>query len=430
MQIRKIDWKNPIHKTFILHLIYSTLTGFLDGAFYLNEFVLIKSLKGSNYQIAYLFQFSIVILIFSVLMNEIIKRFSNRKRMIQILAFLANVPLIFFIFFPSQSNDYHNGFFWYQMIFLGIFLVHYSTRPVLFPTITAMLKKSYGIGRFGKLYGYATTFNKTTILFATFAFGVLLDIDPFVFVFIYPIIGVLGLLAVLALSWIPNIEEKITVKKPIWDSILHSTKEMWRVITQNKAFRDFEGGFMLYGIAWMVTMAVITIFFERQLHLNYTSIAVYKNAYNILSIAILPFFSKMIDKIDPRKFGIYTFLSLLLHLFTLGLTEYFPQHTFIYGVKVYYMLIVSYIFYAAFASTMSLLWFIGAAYFCKEEEASHYQSVHLSMVGIRALVAPLVGVFFLDYLGFFGVFMLGVFFLTLSILLMFWSMKKRPTVEP
>lgn len=427
-QLKQFNWRNPIHKTFALHLIYSILTGFLDGSFYLNEFVLIKSLKGSNYQIALLFQFSIVVLIFSVITNELIKRFRNKKRMIQVLALVTNVPLLFFLFFPSVNTVYDNPLL-YQMFFLGIFLVHYSTRPILFPSITSMLKKSYGQGRFGKLFGYATTFNKTAIMVATFTFGVLLDIDPFVFIWVYPTIGVLGLVAVMALSWVPNIEEAIAVKKPLWESVSTSIKEMWRVITKNKAFRDFEGGFMLYGIAWMITMAVITIFFERELHLNYTSIAVYKNAYNILSIAILPFFSKLIDKIDPRKFGIITFVALLLHLFTLSLTEFFPQHIFLWGVKIYYMLVLSYIFYAVFASTMGLLWFIGSAYFCKDDEVSHYQSVHLSMVGLRALIAPLVGIFFLEYLGFFGVFSLGVLFLAMAVILMLWSMHKRPKVD-
>ena len=70
---------------------------------------------------------------------------------------------------------------------------------------------------------------------------------------------------------------------------------------------------MFYGFAWMATAAVITIFFEKVLHLNYSSIAFYKNAYNTLAILLLPYFGKLIGKIDPRKFAVYTFGFMLLH---------------------------------------------------------------------------------------------------------------------
>lgn len=423
--MKQIDWANPIHKTFVLHLIYSILTGFLEGSFYMSEFVLIKSLRGSNYHVAYLFQFSIVILIFSVVTNQIIKRYANKMQMIRILALITNLPLVLLVLFPHEAAGY-GGFQLYQLAFLGIFLVHFSARPILFPVITAVLKSCYGSGRFGKMYGYATTFNKGAILVSTFIFGILLDIDPFVFIYFYPVIGVLGLVAVWTLSFVPYENTEAVLKQPLLQSIKYSMRNMWRIIKENKPFRDFEIGFMLYGIAWMLTMALVTIFFERVLGLNYTSFAFYKNAYNILAILILPFFSRMIDRIDPRKFGMYTFSSLLIHIFFMGLTEYFPQHFEIWGITIYYSLILSYTSYAVFAATMGLLWNIGSAYFCRDDEASHYQSVHLSMVGFRALFAPLAGVWLLDYFGFFPVFLLGMLFLAAAIGLMYWSMKKRP----
>ncbi len=45
------------------------------------------------------------------------------------------------------------------------------------------------------------------------------------------------------------------------------------------------------------------------------------------------------------------------------------------------------------------------------------------MVGVRALVAPLFGIWLYQDIGFTGVFGLGIFLLVLSILVMFWSMR-------
>ena len=53
-------------KTFRLHLIYSILDGIVIGILALNEFVFIKSIKGSDYQLGFLFQFSVLVFVFLI----------------------------------------------------------------------------------------------------------------------------------------------------------------------------------------------------------------------------------------------------------------------------------------------------------------------------------------------------------------------------
>ncbi|HRW22716.1 MAG TPA: hypothetical protein P5509_12160, partial [Bacteroidales bacterium] len=55
-----------------------------------------------------------------------------------------------------------------------------------------------------------------------------------------------------------------------------------------------------------------------------------------------------------------------------------------------------------------------------------YQSVHLSFVGVRALFAPLIGVYFYQNFGYSFTFAIGIFFLILAIALMYYSQWKRP----
>ena len=66
-------------KTLKLHLFYSSIEGVAAGALILTEFIFIKSLKGSNVQLAFLFQFSMVVFLFAMLANEILRRYTNRK---------------------------------------------------------------------------------------------------------------------------------------------------------------------------------------------------------------------------------------------------------------------------------------------------------------------------------------------------------------
>lgn len=184
-------------------------------------------------------------------------------------------------------------------------------------------------------------------------------------------------------------------------------------------------GFMFYGFSFMITVTVITIFLERALHLNYSSVAFYKNGYNVLAIILLPYTGKLLGKIDPRQFAVITFGSLTLFILFMMLTEYYPGHRLILGIEVYPMLVIAYIFYGIFAATMALLWFIGSAYFCKPDEAGDYQSVHLSLTGVRAMFAPLLGVLFYELFGFTITFLVAIGSLLVGIGIMFWSFRKE-----
>ena len=53
-------------KIFGLHLLYSIIEGILFGVVALNEFVFIKSLKGTEMQLAILFQASVIVFVFTV----------------------------------------------------------------------------------------------------------------------------------------------------------------------------------------------------------------------------------------------------------------------------------------------------------------------------------------------------------------------------
>jgi hypothetical protein len=414
-------------KAFVLHLIYSIIEGIILGILALNEFVLIKSIKGSDFQIGILFQFSSVLLIFSILFNEWIKRTTDKARLIRIVAWVTRLPVFVIILFPNTVQEIAGNSI-YGSIFLLLFLLFYLANPIIYPIINLLLKNNYRHENFGPLYSYATGINKIVMLVATFLFGLWLDANPFVFVYVYPFMAGLGILSIYVLAAIPykHLDVDISARLGIWTSVRESLKNMFRIFRENKPYRDFETGFALYGFAWMTTVAVITIYFEKELHLNYSSVAFYKNSYNLLSILMFPFFGKLIGTIDPRRFGVYTFLSLFLYFLFLILTQVFPGNTNILGITIYYTLIPAYLSHAVFAATMGLLWYIGSAYFSKNQEAAEYQSIHLTMTGIRALYGPILGVLFYRWFGLTLTFVFAMAALLAAMLIMSRSIRKHP----
>jgi len=411
-------------KTFRIHLIYSILEGFIIGVLALNEFVFIKSLKGSNIELSVLFQFSAVVFTGLIFINEFLRRIRNKKKLLLITALLTRSPLFLLILFPkSDAAMLGNGI--YHLIFLAIFFLYYLASPIVLPNINLFLKSAYRHENFSNLYSSATSLNKIVMLVVTFAYGLLLDWNPYAYTYVFPFIALLGISSIHLLSKISYkpLEQSI-IKKSFWKSVQSSWQNMWMLMKSNKPYLHFEIGFMLYGFAFMSTVAVITIYFDRALGLNYSSIAFYKNSYNIIAILMLPFFGRLLGRIDPRKFAAITFGSMVLFLFFLALTEYFPAHIEFLNIKFYYMLLFYILFQSIFAATMSLVWFIGSAYFGKDEEAGDLQSIHLSLTGVRALFAPLIGVLLYEFFGFTITFGIAILFLFVAIILMIWSYRK------
>ena len=109
----------------------------------------------------------------------------------------------------------------------------------------------------------------------------------------------------------------------------------------------------------------------------------------------------------------------------MGLTEYFPNYTEVFGIKIYYTLLISFLSYGIFGAMMGLLWYIGSAYFAKDEDAAEYQSIHLSLTGFRGVFAPIIGIFFFKIIDYSGVFALGVISLAIGIIFLTCSIKKH-----
>ncbi len=372
-----------------------------------------------------MFQFSTVVFVFLLFTNEFIRRIRNRKKLLIVTGLLTRLPLFLLIFFPRSAAGFEADSI-YHYLFLFIFLLYYLGNPIIYPNINYLLKANYRLQNFGHLYGISTSLNKVVMLVITLLYGLWLDVDNYIFVYVFPLMAILGVISVYLLTRINFPEEKdVTIRKSVFQSVFQSGKNMYCILKDNIPYRHFEVGFMLYGFAFMFTMPILFIYFYDELNLNYSSVAFYRNAYNIIAIILLPYFGKLMGKTDPRLFGVLTYSSLGLYILFLGLTSFFPYYTDFLNIRLYYSLIGYVLFHGVFAASMVLLWNIGSSYFCAPEEAGTYQSLHLSLVGIRALIAPLFGIFFYELFGFSATFSLSILFVMFSVFIMLWSYRRE-----
>lgn len=407
-------------KTFRLHLLYSVIEGVILGLLVLNEFVFLKSLRGTNWQVGILYQTSVFVLVFSIFLNAWVNKVRNKQNFIILTALVTRLPLLLLFFFPRDISA--NPGLWH-FLYITIFLMYYMANPIIYPVINLFLKENYTHEHFSVLYSYATTLNKIVMLVVTFAYGALLDANEFSYHIVFPLMGVLGILSVLIFARIPYHPTLTLPDAGSPTGFRTVIRQMQQIMSGNKAFRDFETSFMFYGFAFMGTASVITIFYQTGLGLNYTSVAFYKNFYNIIAILLLPYMGRLMGRIAPRKFAALTFSSLLFFLIFTMITEYFPWNLDVWGIKIYFFLFVSMLFHGVFAATMALLWSIGSAYFCRREEAADYQAIHLTFTGVRSFFAPLLGVWVYEFIGFTGTFSIGIVLLVAAVWI---SLRSQP----
>ncbi len=395
LRLSKLDKRE--RKTFVLHFSYSVIEGILAGLIALNEFVFVKSLMGSSYQVSMLFQFATLVFLLLVFFNTFLKRIKNKKRLLRRTALITRLPLLLLFLFP-RSPEQLGGDSIYHYIFLAIFLVYFLANPIVFPSINLFLKNNYAHRNFGRLYSFATTAHKVVLMVTTFAYGWALDANHYIFVYIFPVAALLGMLSISLLSLIPYQDKSIPDEQSysVWQGIKQSVSEMKAILIRNVPYRHFQAGFMFYGFGFMSSFTVMILFWEFGLGLNYSSVAFYRNAYNLLAILMLPYFGRLIGRIDPRQFSVVSFLAMALYLFTLIITQYIDSSFVFWDITFYHTMVFYILFHGIFAATMALSWSIGSAYFCTSEEAGMYQSIHLGLTAIRAIFAPVIGVVFYE----------------------------------
>ncbi|MDY0285124.1 MAG: MFS transporter [Bacteroidales bacterium] len=410
--------------TFLLHTLYSLIEGIVLGVLALNEFVFIKSIKGSPYQLSFLFQFSMVVFVFLIFVNEFLRRTVQKRKMLRTVGLLTRLPLMALIFFPRTPEAY-DGNSIYHYVFLLIFFLYFLAAPVVNPTINLFLKNSYRHKNFSRLYSISSSLNKIVMLVVTFAYGLLLDYDNYAFVYVFPFVALLGISSVFIFSRIPyRLPHPPEPAQRFFTSVGNSVKRMFTILWKNKPFLHFEVSFMFYGFAFMSTVSVIFIYFQEALQLNYSSVAFYRNAYNVGAIILLPLAGRLLGSIDPRKFSLITFGSMFAYIGFLVLTDVFPGYVEWFGITLYFMLMGYVLFHSVFASTMPLLWNIGSAYYCADEDAGDYQAVHLWLTGLRSVFAPAIGIAFYLHYGFMITFLIGMGSLLVAILISLWSYRK------
>lgn len=214
------------------------------------------------------------------------------------------------------------------------------------------------------------------------------DGDSRNYAYVYPAAAVIGFIGMLwfwriRLRFAPSHADDRETPK-----LRQRFKRAWTQATgllgRDRDFRLYEFGFFLYGTAFMMTAAVVPLFFKNTLQASYKQFSFNTVVLvQIMHMIAVPLIARFASK---RRVTVVTrvpFWLLVFYPALLGLTAVVARHD--REAAIY----VVYVAFALFGVAMALIhfvWSLGPVAFARGGNPLPYTSTHAALVGVRASV--------------------------------------------
>jgi hypothetical protein len=271
--------------------------------------------------------------------------------------------------------------------------------------------------------------------------GMLFDLSPTAYHWFYPLVAILGAAGLLVLKGERVRGERYEKHarepangEPIADagivqpftlvallSPVHMLRRMRQVLRDDPRFARYCTGQMCIGTANLMAMPVNTIVLTKVMHLSYTtSNTLLDLVPRVVMILMLPIWARLFDRVGVLRFRMANSLCWCGSLFFCGIGALFAaMHSasvpggagayhpvtlsFVLGICAYS---VGRVIEGLAQSGGAIAWNIGHLHFAEDDKAELYMGVHVSLTGLRGLIAPFVGTLLYQLIGWW-VFMVG-----------------------
>jgi len=192
------------------------------------------------------------------------------------------------------------------------------------------------------------------------------------------------MLGVLAFSRVQLVgeDEHLEQERRSADSGEHG-EGMWALLRADPLYASFLGCLMLSGISNMLVEAPVLYLVSRQMGASYAeSIAVTTVIPLLLSIATTPFWALYLDRVHVSAFR-------ATHAWSFSLSQLLLW--FGAAAQSLWLVLLARIVLGAARGGGGLAWNLGHNDFAPPERVGLYMGVHVTLTGMRGLIAPFVG---------------------------------------
>ncbi len=352
---------------------------YLIGAFFAGIYAVIdsmvdviakKSLHASPLTVTFLTMLPSMTLLLSVFLVTLAEKCPRQKLFLRTFAFFGRFSFVIFLFYLNIP------------LYLIILTLCYAAYTLFNPMLNTFLKDTFPTAQRGRFVGIAMSITACVAVVYSKIAGYLLDTHSSLTALVITIGGVAGFLYIYITS-IPFKDHPVVHNT---SRSLNPFAPMMAIFKKDPSFLRFEAYFFVYGIAFMIILPAIPIYLVDTLSLNYSVISSAKVFIpQLFVIGLAPFVGKLHDKTSPQRFSGISFLILSTYPFILGFASFFPQNIAVL------LLLSAYVMYGIAMIGVSFAWNISTIELAKHGSPQQYQSIHITLTGVRGLIIPPLG---------------------------------------
>jgi MFS family permease len=312
------------------------------------------------------------------------------------------------------------------LAFVALLAVVYFFASLVYPAQNGILQANLRADRQGWIFGRGAMVQHVTAAAVGLLCGIVLDRDPSLYRLIYPLMGLAGFVYLLILSRLPRpagddahdpVDVFTVPRLPLgpvrWSrlagALVTPFREAAATFREDRLFLWFEVNFMIYGLAFMMLVPAVPLFFTEELDLSYQAISKARVTITSLGVALLgPWMGRLMDRFHPVRLNVLSFAALALYP---GMLLCGASLGFLSPEMVAY---TAFALYAVAMSGINVTWNVGSISFAPPGRGGYYQGVHVAMVGIRGFCGPLIGYAVLRIFGYRELFLVTALILLVS----------------
>lgn len=253
--------------------------------------------------------------------------------------------------------------------FALVVVIHWLIISLPLTGYVEMMRQVYPDAYRGRAMAYVRVgFTACVTAFTPLA-GWLLDVWGYIYLF--PMAALVGMMGTFAFSRIRYAE--------VISRARHDMLAPWRLLITDARYRDYSLAFFTQGFGALMTAPLVPILLVDELHLNYSQVGILGMVNSVFWMVFYAVFGRTVD----RRGGFWT-VKVNFALMVFMPLAYFLAHNI-------WMVAVGYVFAGITMAGIDLGWMNAIMQFARREQISDYAALHAGLVGVRGIVAPLVG---------------------------------------
>ncbi len=287
--------------------------------------------------------------------------------------------------------------------FVLIVVVHWLIVSLSVTGYVEAMRAIYPAAIRGRAMAYVRVGFTACAAIMTPVFGQLLDVWSYQLIF--PLAAICGVMSGVTFGWVAYADEPAQTR--------HNLFEPWRVFQRDARYRTYSIAFSICGFGVLLTAPLIPLLLVDELQLNYGQVGLLGMINSVFWMLFYIVWGRLVD----RRGGLWT-VQINLFLMTFISLAFFAAQDLRLAA-------VAYIFTGITAAGTDLGWINAVMQFARAEEIAQYTALHAFLMGVRGIVAPLLGTALMAVP---GIGLRGVFLLSAILIVLGWWLVRRVTV--